>query len=123
MLVIAVSIFSNCNTKRTCEDLKEGKYMLVSEETGTTIIERKVNEQIEINESLGVHVKYDLKWKDNCTYLLYNDQFLDDNYWIPSDTKDTLIVEITDIMADSYIVKASMGSTDLVIESELLIIE
>ena len=123
MLVIAVSILSNCNTKRTCEDLKEGKYMLVSKETGTTVIERKVNEQIEINESLGVHVKYDLKWKDNCTYLLYNDQFLDDNYWIRSDTKDTLIVEITDIMADSYIVKASMGSTDLVIESELLIIE
>lgn len=56
----------------TCEDFKKGTFDLPSANNSVHRIIRKSNKQIEIAEKDDMRSEFDIKWLDECTYILYN---------------------------------------------------
>jgi hypothetical protein len=106
-----------------CKRVHVGKFILVSPESGTTLITRTPLFQIEKNDTLGVEVLYDIKWVDDCTYQLRGKKIIKgDPAWAGKPT-DYVTVTILEVKENSFRVKTTSNFSDLVIEREIEILK
>ncbi|WP_348745517.1 hypothetical protein [Tenacibaculum sp. 190524A05c] len=118
-LILILMSFQSCKGQLKCSDLKNGIFELKSE-TGTTIIERKGNIQIEKNKGLNYYS--DVEWISNCKYELKNHR----NHKGELEKEELnkiYTVEIIEIMKDYVRIKTSANYSDKSLERTLKIIE
>jgi tetratricopeptide (TPR) repeat protein len=83
-----------------CSVFRSGKFKLVDDLTGETIIERENDIQIETNTKLGYKLKLKLTWLDSCTYeLIPIEDMLNPEGELP---KLTLKCTITSVNENGY---------------------
>ena len=112
-LIILILIIS-CS-EVNCEGIKTGTFLTENEYTGGTILVRTAKTQEEINEKLGTHLKYDLLWKDECSYALFNGTLLKgNNFEIEGKKTDTVFVEIIELIPNGYKFRASSNFSDFI---------
>jgi len=118
-LILILLSFQSCSGQLKCSDLKNGTFELKSE-TGTTIIERKGNTQIETNEGLNYYS--DVEWITNCKYELKNHR--NHNGELEKEELNSIYtVEILEITKDSVKIKTTSNFSDQSLERTLKIIE
>lgn len=106
-----------------CKRFKNGKFKIIDPEVGNSIIERNGNKQIEYDEKTGQKIEFKVKWIDDCTYRLKVKEVLEnpDNSFIP--TNMILTVEIIETKENSYVQKSKSDWFDVVLESEIFIVD
>jgi hypothetical protein len=84
----------------TCKDFYSGSFELDSVDKTTHKIIRTEKKQIEILESKGTEVEFDIQWLDDCKYMLFNRHVIKgvDNDPL---NKDTLYSQISDLDENS----------------------
>ncbi len=102
-----------------CSDLKNGIFELKSE-TGTTIIERIGNTQIE--KKGGLNYYSDVEWITDCKYELKNHRNHNGEFE-KDELNSVYTVEIIKIMRDSVRIKTSANYSDKCLERTLKMIE
>jgi len=118
-LILILMSFQSCNGQLKCSDLKNGTFELKSE-TGTTIIERKGNTQIEKNDGLNYYS--DVEWITDCKYELKNHR--NHNGELEKEELNSIYtVEILKITKDSVKIKTTSNYSDQSLERTLKIIE
>lgn len=117
--IILCFIFLSCSGQKSCRDFKVGKFRLTSE-VGTSIIERKENQQIETID--GINYYSDVEWIDDCTYLLKN--LRNHNKELEKEEMGNVYrVEILRIFKDSIKIRTTTNYADFVTERTLDILE
>lgn len=111
--------FQSCSGQLKCSDLKNGIFELKSE-TGTTIIERNGNTQIEKKDGLNYYS--DVEWITDCKYELKNHRNHNEELE-KEELNSVYIVEIIEIMKDSVKIKTTANYSDKSLERTLQIIE
>ena len=118
-LILILMSFQSCSGQLKCSDLKNGIFELKSE-TGTTIIERNGNTQIEKKDGLNYYS--DVEWITDCKYELKNHR--NHNGELEKEELNSVyIVEIIEIMKDSVKIKTTANYSDKSLERTLQIIE
>ncbi|UZR95273.1 hypothetical protein [Chondrinema litorale] len=121
VLFLLISLF-NLQTEPVCTDIKTGTFKISNQETGTHIITRTKNKQVEEHLERNVKVRYKVNWLDNCTYQLYDRKVLKGDKY--GDSKnDTLTVNITNITTEFYEVFISSNFSDFTVKARLDIVE
>lgn len=95
-----------------CSEVKVGEFIPKNPNAKGSILKRTDNTQEEIIESLGVHLKYDLHWIDDCTYALFNGNLIKGNPKFEGNRSDTLFVEITKVTHDGYEFRSTANFTE-----------
>jgi hypothetical protein len=98
-LILCASFLSHA---QDCAEVKTGEFITIDDEVGGTILKRTETSQEEIAEQLGVHMKFDLTWTSDCTYVLYNASLISGDPQYLGNKTDTLFVEITQVNMDGY---------------------
>ena len=112
LALVLLILISSCEAQN-CDDIKTGTFLTENENSGGSILIRTESTQEEIVEKLGIHIKYDLIWTDNCSYSLYNGIMIKGNdSEFEGKKTDTLFVEITKIIPNGYQYKATANYTD-----------
>ena len=106
-----------------CEKFRNGKFKLVDIHTGTTIITRNENIQIEENAEVGVKIKLKVNWLDKCTYTLELVEYLSGEDWMPNNEDMAIIVNIIYTGHDSYIQTSSIANSEMIRTNEIEVIE
>lgn len=123
LLVLITLIFNTSSGKTDCNDLKNGKFQTENEDGSMTIITRKGNKQIE-NFKDGERIsEFDLKWKDDCEYLIFNRIVIQGNDPWPEINEDTLRIKITEIQDDFYFTESEMLSKGWKINQKIQILK
>ena len=106
-----------------CKSLRSGKFKLVDEYAGTTIITRTETIQREENDQYGTITEDKIKWINNCTYRLtpYKVVRNESNLDLSMDFK--MEIEIVEIKENSYTRIATARRTKQTIKSEVEILE
>lgn len=87
---------------QNCANVKTGEFITLNDKAGGTVLKRTETTQEEIADDLGVHMKYDLLWTSNCTYVLFNGSLISGDPQYLGNKTDTLFVEITKVNLDGY---------------------
>lgn len=106
-----------------CDLLHEGLFKLATEQSGTTMIKRVKNIQIEENISLGFKIIYRVTWINNCTYELRFKELTKGDIKFIGNKDDVFTVQITSIGPKSYLAKSSANFSDGFLEREIFILE
>lgn len=115
ILTLILIILSFSSIAQNCNDVKTGKFIIENESYGGSLLIRKQSSQEEIVEKLGIHIKYDIIWTDECNYVLFNRNVIKGNNKFPEAKKtDSLFVEITEITSNGYKFRASSNYSDFV---------
>ncbi|AFL79607.1 hypothetical protein Aeqsu_0075 [Aequorivita sublithincola DSM 14238] len=110
LLIIIIFISSVSSDKTNCDFLRVGKFQTENEDGSLTIITRNENKQIE-NFRDGERIsEFDIKWTDECEYLIYNRKVLQGIDPWPELNKDTLKIKITEIKNNFYLTESEMLS-------------
>ncbi|MBE9577408.1 hypothetical protein [Flavobacterium proteolyticum] len=102
-----------------CKKMHVGKFELVSETSGTTIIERNKNTQTETNKTMNIRTSYDLVWTSECSYELRNRKVLEGTSKFVMKPTDVIRVEIIKIEGKKLTVKITSNFSDKVAEVEI----
>ncbi|MFK5855579.1 MAG: hypothetical protein QM503_05565 [Bacteroidota bacterium] len=119
IFIILFILINISHTGIDCGQVKTGSFKLVSEESGTTIIIRTTDEQIETNEYLNVRVKYNIHWLDECTYQLFDAEILSGDTSFKGSQTDTLTVKITEVTNSYYTAQLSSNFADFISEAKI----
>jgi hypothetical protein len=93
-----------------CSDLKKGKFQTENKDGSITIITRKENKQIE-NFNNGERIsEFEVKWTNECEYLIYNRKVLQGNDPWTEMNSDTLKIKIIEIQDGFYETESEMIS-------------
>ncbi|WP_298144058.1 hypothetical protein [Flavobacterium sp.] len=125
LIVLALICFSTVVFGQTneCKKFRNGKFKIVDEEVGNSIITRKGSKQIEFGEESGLKLEFKVKWIDDCTYTLELKKVLENPNNIEFPVGMILTVEIIETKENSYVQKSTSNLFDLVFEGELIKIE
>lgn len=125
LIVLALICFSTVVFGQTneCKKFKNGKFKIVDEEVGNSIITRKGSKQIEFGEESRLKLEFKVKWIDDCTYTLELKKVLENPYNIELPLGMILTVEIIETKENSYVQKSTSNLFDMVFEGELIKIE
>lgn len=96
-----------------CKSLRKGSFRIYTKETGTTLVSRSANLQVEKNESMGVELVFDVKWIDECTYELRPKKLIKGDPSIMGDGKVVLTNRIINITPDFYEVESTFNFSDV----------
>lgn len=107
------------NMSNDCSNIKTGKFKLIDQESGITIITRTANEQIEINENLNVKIRYKVNWINECTYQLFDAKVYKGDDYFQGQKSDTMTVSITEVNTDYYKVLTTSNFSDLSMEAKI----
>lgn len=112
LLTLAISA---CSAPQDCQKFRNGKFKMIFN-GHTTIITRSGNIQIERRE--GVENTLNVKWADDCTYILTpTKEMLKKS---PETPKDAFVkVEITKVNKDSYVQSSTSNFSDKVLTAEI----
>ena len=122
LIFTTISAFAFAQNSTDCSQVKTGKFRLVSELSGTTIIKRTKKYQIEINEDADYKAKFDIVWKDDCTYELHNKKLIKGPEYLSGKAGNILIVEILWVTEDRMRVKSSSNFAPMKVETEIEIL-
>ena len=123
LLILIAFIITISSAKTDCNDLRNGNFQTVDEDGSKTIISRKGNKQIE-NFKDGEYIsEFDVKWTNECEYLVYNRQVLQGNDLWPEINKDTLRIKITEIQDDFYLTESEMLSKGWKMNQKIIILK
>ncbi|MFK7756955.1 MAG: hypothetical protein AB8B53_08510 [Flavobacteriales bacterium] len=115
--IVSLNLFGQQNPD--CSEVKTGTFILYDDAVGATIIKRKKKFQTEKNDKLGVKVKYELVWLDDCTYELRGIR----SYKGPEEYRgldtDILTTEILWIRDGQMRVRSSSNFSEMVVEVEM----
>lgn len=116
--------FNSCGMNQSkCKAVKIGKFKLTSDVSGTTIIERTEQHQIERSEEGDYEAKYDLVWIDECNYELRNQKLIKGPKELEGNDNDVVKVEILEVGNETMKVRTTANFSDLEIVREIEIIE
>ena len=95
---------------RECKNIKNGKFSTENPDGSVTIITWKGNKQIE-NLNNGERIsEFEVKWKSECEYLLFNRRVIKGiDPWLGING-DTLRIKVVKILSDSYLTEGEMLS-------------
>lgn len=122
LIAIFVQLFSpgTVAQKQDCKSVHTGTFKVVTKESGTTFIKRTTTQQIEINESFGYEIVFDIKWIDECTYELRPKKVIKGDPAIMGDGTNFVRVKIKDITVKTYIAETtasfSKATVDFLVE-------
>jgi hypothetical protein len=106
-----------------CSDLKNGKFQTENKDGLLTTITRKENKQIEnFNEGERIS-EFDVKWTNECEYLIYNRKVLEGNDPWPEMNSDTLKIKIIEIQDDFYETESEMLSKGWIMNQKIQILK
>ena len=110
LLILITFIFIVPSDKLDCANLKNGKFQTENEDGSITVIIRNGNKQIE-NFMDGERIsEFDIKWTNDCEYLIYNRKVIQGIDPWPEINSDTLKIKITEIQDDFYLTASEMLS-------------
>lgn len=117
LLLTVVSLFNFVAFSQDCSDLKNGKWVVISEnnEELTTYITREGDFQIEETPTSGITLKSNIKWTSKCTYTLENSKVLknESGTRLPKSMLEmTLIFTIIEQTDKFYSAKCTMKGND-----------
>ena len=119
LLFIVLVSFESCDKQLKCLDLKNGTFELTSE-TGTTIIERKGDTQIEKKDGLNYYS--DVEWINDCSYRLTNHRNQNGELE-KAELNSVYTIEILEVMKNSIRIKTSANYSENILERKLRIIK
>lgn len=119
IILLSASTFAFGQKKVDCSEVKTGKFRLMDEEIGTTLIKRTKTKQIENNKELKVKAKYDVVWIDDCTYQLKNPKRKKGDAKFIGQAGQVITVKILWIEDGVMRVKSSANFADIVVESNI----
>ena len=110
LILLIVSIITLPYQLRECENIKNGKFSTENPDGSVTIITRTGNKQIE-NFNNGERIsEFEVKWKSECEYLLFNRKVIKGiDPWLEING-DTLRIKVVEILSDSYLTESEMLS-------------
>lgn len=123
ILLLLLPINFLFTTDVDCTSIKTGKFKLSNDPSGTTMITRTVDEQIEENKDLGLKIRYKVKWIDDCTYQLFEAKIRQGDKSFIGQKSDTLTVNITEVNTSYYKVMTTSNFSDLSVEAKLEILK
>lgn len=95
------------------------KFKTINKESIGSILIRDSNSQEEIVDRLGVHIKYDLIWIDECTYILFNGNIIEGGHQYEGNKTDTLRGQITATKGRWYEYRATCNYNEFVSEGKV----
>jgi hypothetical protein len=99
ILIILPAFFVNPDL--ACKDFKNGAFLLPQEDKSNHKIIRTSTKQIEIVETKKLQSEFDIKWLDECTYILFNRRVTKGTDEMPQFNKDTLYNHIGSITGNT----------------------
>ena len=121
-LLTILSLNSFGQTKLDCDKVKTGKFKLSNEISGTTIIKRTKNYQIETNEKYDYKATFKIVWIDSCTYELSERKFSKGPDILKGNSGDIIQVKILWIKDNIMKVRSTSNFSDLSHEVEIEIL-
>lgn len=120
LILISSAVFGQEND---CKKFKNGKFKIVDNAAGNSIIERKGSRQIEYGEGSKLKLEFEVEWLNDCTYTLEIKEVLENQNNVELPEGMILTVEIIETKENSYIQKSTSNLYDMVLESELIKID
>ena len=117
LIIILPFLISNKNL--TCADFHSGTFELPSVDGSTHRIVRKDNKQTEFVGKTGLVSEFNIKWLNDCKYLLYNRRVIKGKDEAPEFNKDTLINEIISVTDNKCIITSILMGYDQKVESTM----
>ena len=114
---LATSLFAQ---NMDCQEYRNGSFKITDEKYGSTIIERKGDNQIEYNKQAKIKIELQVNWVENCKFTLTLNQILENpnDIWFPEDA--TFTVEIIETNEDSYIQRTTSTFSEIVSVTEAI---
>ena len=105
-----------------CLSVHEGTFRLTDKGSGTTIITRTKDLQVEDNAEMGVKMTFDLVWIDDCSYELRPKEVIKGDPALMGNKGDVLKVRIQQVNKRSYRVVTTANFADFELEREIEIL-
>lgn len=118
LLLIALTLLS-FTLKDECKGFRNGTFELNSAEGKKHTIIRKGNKQTEYVEKAKSLSEFDIKWIDDCSYILFNRRILKGEDLYSDSNSDTLYVEVIEIKGNFFKIKSKMKGYNFESESIL----
>jgi hypothetical protein len=114
---LATSLFAQ---NMDCQEYRNGSFKITDEKYGSTIIERKGDNQIEYNKQAKIKIELQVNWVENCKFTLTLNQILENpnDIWFPENA--TFTVEIIETKEDSYIQRTTSTFSEIVSVTEAI---
>ncbi len=110
ILQIILLIASSCSLN--CLDLKDGTFETTNADGSKTIVTRKGNKQTE-NYNKGERIsEFDIKWLNDCEYILFSRKVTKGVDPWPELENDTLNIKILEVNDDHYQAEGDMITRD-----------
>jgi len=106
-----------------CQSVHEGTFRIVDSLSGTTILKRTKDLQIEENAEMGIKMIFDIKWINDCTYELRPKEVVKGDPAMMGKKGDAMTVTITEIKAHSYVSVTTANFADFVMKKEIEILQ
>ncbi|MER2996922.1 hypothetical protein [Pontibacter populi] len=116
--LIMLSLYSFCFAKENnCKDFKKGTFELNSVDGSTHIITRTKNKQIERVGRTGSIFEFDIKWRDDCSYILYNRKMIKGVDEFSEYKIDTLYNKVIGVDGKNFKVLTTIKEFDFEVEA------
>ncbi|MET2986126.1 hypothetical protein [Aureibaculum conchae] len=119
LLIVFCSAFGQSSD---CAKFRIGKYKMEDPKTGINFITRNDSIQIEYVPKLEVKVKLNVIWTDDCTMELSLKEILENPKKL-SISDFVLISEIIESKDSSYIMRSTVGNSEIVLTREFFKVE
>lgn len=106
----------------TCDRFKTGKFLMEDPNTGKNYITRTATTQIEDVPDLGIKVELNIRWENECTFILTLNKVLENTSGREVGDFE-LISEITETGEDYYLVTSRIEGIDLIMNRKFVVIE
>jgi len=105
-----------------CKKHHKGKFKISSEETGITIIKRRRKKQIETDDKKTYKSVSEIVWISDCVYELRNGRLIKGPEFLRGKPTDVFRVEILEVSSKKMTVRTTANFSDLVRDTELIIL-
>ena len=117
LIILLLCMGASCQTT-TCKSLREGKFKVTTKETGTTIITRKNNLQIEENADMKVNIVFNIRWTSDCSYELSPKQVIQGDSSILQQGR-VVKVQIIGFRNNKYLAHSTSNFSDKTVDFEV----
>ena len=107
------------STSLDCSKFRDGKFKIIDDEAGNSIIERKGSKQMEFGEGSGLKLEFKVNWVNACTYTLELKKVLENPDKLQFPEGMILTVEMIEIKENSYVQRSTANMFDMVVVSEM----
>lgn len=103
----------------SCSRIRYGTFEIRNEDGSTYTIIRSGNKQTEEVGKSGLVSQFEVRWVDDCTYILFNRKILQGEDPLSGISFDTLYNEIIEVNGDTHTVSSYVPGINFRIESTL----